>query len=296
VLWDCQKIGGYSVVAANHRRYVEGFAKWGDNVVTGLDQLTDFTAITTTASLATLLILLQFGPRHLLGSAEGRCESWSLRLPVCCILAWAIGLYVMTPIYYPYPRLWQPWAMSVALLIAAVEHVGSTWHLNRLSQGKPAAHRLILAVSLLIVIWSARGFGHSFLIPPTSWESRSGALKAAEQIRKQIADPNTPVLIHSEPAVWFHLREQGQPAVIADGLTFLHQPLTQTAYLVVGPQAERDPAFERDRQTFERRLEPVGEFSFQPSRIVLLDQFSPRELAEHPERRTMTVTLYRIRP
>lgn len=295
VLWDCQNIGGYSVVAANHRRYVEGFAMWGVNLVTGLDRITDFTAITTTASLASLLILLQFGPRHLLGSAEGRSESCPLRLSVSCILAWAIGLYVMTPIYYPYPRLWQPWVMSVALLIAAEEYVGLTRHLNKLHMGKTVPRRWILAATLLIVIWSARGFGHPFFVSPTSWEFRSGAFRVAEQIRQQIADPNAPVFVHSEPAVWFHLRQQGRPAVITDGLKFLNQPLAQPAYLVVGSQAERDPVFERDRQTFERRLEAVGEFSFSPSRIVLLDQISPRELTEHPERRTMTVKLYRIR-
>lgn len=31
VLWDCQKIGGYSAVAANHGGYLQGWSNWGEN-------------------------------------------------------------------------------------------------------------------------------------------------------------------------------------------------------------------------------------------------------------------------
>ena len=31
VLWDCEEVGGYFAVAANHRGYVEGWSAWLKN-------------------------------------------------------------------------------------------------------------------------------------------------------------------------------------------------------------------------------------------------------------------------
>lgn len=292
VLWDCQQIGGYSVVAANHRRYVEGFTKWVANFWRGIENLDEFIGPTSAGG-----ILLAFAGSYWLpkGTAEPQQNSESgRRLAECFCLAWFWGLFVATPLYVPYARLWEPWLVAGCLALA-----GSFpfWNVFSLRTRSAVMGSFFAVTGILFLLTLGVGFDYvqaDVVDPPTCLESRSSALQVAKEIRAKVADPNVPVFVHSEPAVWFHLREQGQPAIIADGLKFLNQPLAQAVYLVVGPQAERDPAFERERQAFERRLEAAGEFSFSPSRIVLLDQISPRELAEHPEYREMTVRLYRI--
>jgi len=283
VLWDCQQIGGYAAVAANHRQYVDGFAKWGVNLWRGVRSFDAFGGF----GFAVGLGLLLSGQRWLPRSGD-RNSADNSTLASGFALAWFCGLLVATPCYFPYPRLWQPWVISGVAVVAAALPMRTDQAIVARGLRIPWLLTFAGICFTVISLWG-------YPLDATLWESRSGAMTVAKKIRSAIRDHDAPVFVHSEPAVWFHLRQHGSAAVIADGLTFLEQPLRGPAYLVVGAQAERDPQFEADRQRFEGRLELIDSFEWTPSRIVILDQHSPSELAAHPELRTQTVRLYRVR-
>ncbi len=290
VLWDCQKVGGYAAVAENHRRYVDGFEKWLPNLWRAIANFDEFTGPLMSTAMLFVLVGSWWIPRNV---AQWKIPlSSRSQLANFLISAWWIGLLVVTPCYFPYSRLWMPWVLSVLFLA-----VTPVW-LPNIPELTPRIHRIAQCVSIFSALLALVGFrvmGSDVSRSPAGWENRAGALRVSREIRGRIAAPDAPVFVLSEPAIWFHLRQQGQPAVIASGLEFLQRPAPAPAYLVVGSQAERDPQFEHEWQAAESRWELAGEFSFPPSRIVLLDQFSPRDLAEHPERRTLTVKLYRVR-
>lgn len=156
-LWGLESIGGYSVVAANHRRYLVGWSGMTASVVRQYQTLSFLDAPLCRAGwLAGLAVLslLGRGPtrrpgRHwgwwillaggaLLGGTlpvttlavlgllvslclpKGRTR-WG-ELPLWLLAAWWVSLSLATPGYTPYPRLALPWL--VASWLAAGAWVG----------------------------------------------------------------------------------------------------------------------------------------------------------------------------
>ncbi len=292
VWWDCQKVGGYSAVAANHQRYVDGFEKWGANFWQGMTSLNEFGGSGTAFSL----VLLILGWRYLPRGIDREDDQSGRQLATCLITAWFWGLMVSTPLYFPYPRLWCPWVLSGYLALAAALPFTRMFSVRSLPDAVRSFGGLtgiLFALTLAIGLVSDPS---GLVASPSSWESRREVSSVAGQIQSAIADPQAPVFVHSDPALWYHLRQRGQPTVIANGLAFLNQPLPTTAWLAIGPQGLRDLEGTEAWKQAASRLESVGEYEFTPSRIVLLDHVSPRELREQPDHRTMTIRLYKILP
>ena len=103
------------------------------------------------------------------------------------------------------------------------------------------------------------------------------------------------VVAQSDPALWYALRQREVAAFLASTFEFVDGPLPGQGYLVIGPLSHDDPTVQADWNLRRDRFELIEEIPVRPSRIALLDLVSPRELAEHPERRTMTVRLYQVR-
>ena len=159
-LWGLESVGGYRVVAANHRRYLVGWSGMAASVVRQYQTLSFLDAPLCRAGwLAGLAVLALFGGRP--GSRPGRNPWWCVllaggallggtlpvtllavlgllvslcgnqgrtrwgELPLWLLLAWWVSLSLATPGYTPYPRLTLPWL--VASWLAAGAWVGGWW-------------------------------------------------------------------------------------------------------------------------------------------------------------------------
>ncbi len=158
VLSDCQAVGGYSAVAANHRGYIMGWSHWWANFVTQADNFATYAehqflvwyiaallpvgyalARTVYGQFIVLLLFIlaaSFTDAYSggwwyatilvgLGGIGWAIRCWqraTLTVPQIagCALAssWYCGLMLMTPLYQPYPRLVLPWWMATLLLVA----------------------------------------------------------------------------------------------------------------------------------------------------------------------------------
>jgi dolichyl-phosphate-mannose-protein mannosyltransferase len=126
------------------------------------------------------------------------------------------------------------------------------------------------------------------------------AIVAAEPANVR-GDFQKPVLIYAygEPALLFHLHRAG-----ISGRPVSHLNLSPSAaqaeridsYLVVGPNAKRTPGFWDEWLSREGDFRRIGEASFYPSVVTLLNLFSPGWLREHPESQQQSFEVYRILP
>jgi hypothetical protein len=159
-LWGLDAVGGYSVVAANHRRYLVGWSGMAASVLRQYQALSYLDAPLCRAGwLAGLAVLALFGSRP--GSRSSRSPRWWVllaggallggtlpvttlaalgllislggqrgharwgELPIWLLAAWWVSLSLATPGYTPYPRLTLPWL--VASWLAAGAWVGGWW-------------------------------------------------------------------------------------------------------------------------------------------------------------------------
>ncbi len=298
VLWDCQKIGGYSVVAANHRQYVTGLASWGGNLVRGYQYLDEFVGWTSGVGLLLAIAVVLLPKRYGVGEDDRDPTSPERLLASALTGAWFCGLIVATPLYFPYSRLWQPWLVSSCLVIAGGIPLPRLQRLRPFrSLGQWYLAVLCLAgvlCGLMLAVQAVSTTSPSGL--PASLERRDSLASAADRIRTLIGtDDSVVVVAQSDPALWYTLRRSEIPTFLASTFEFVDGRLTGQGYLVIGPMSLDDPTVQADWNRRRDRFELVEEISVHPSRIALLDLVSPRELAEHPERRTMTVRLYRVR-
>lgn len=173
VLSDCQSVGGYSAVVANHRGYIMGWSHWGANFVTlgdcfatysehqflvwylagllpvgyalarsGLGQFVVLMVFVLTGSLTDRLVGGYWYFTVIIGFAGVGWAIWCWRRAAisvsqiaACALAstWYCGLTLMTPVYQPYPRLMLPLWMSSVLLAAWCVQQLDNWLRGRFS-------------------------------------------------------------------------------------------------------------------------------------------------------------------
>ncbi len=292
VLWDCQNVGGYSKVAENHRGYFSGFARWIPHLVQGCENLDEFLGPLSLAGVLVAL-LIRFAPQTWLPTSSAEPNSNSRLLAQCLYGAWFWGLFVATPMYAPYSRLWIPWMLAASILIAdllssACLSIGRTlaaWYLTSLQ----------FAGSLCVVLLAACAFSGAWLATPSCFEARDGFWILSEKLRASAGnDEAVFVVADSDPALWYDLRQQGAIAALSNTFEFAEGPRRDAWFLVLGPLSQRMPGMQ---QELERRpqLELSDELPVALSRIALLDLFSPRELAAHPELREPVVRVYRQR-
>jgi hypothetical protein len=131
---------------------------------------------------------------------------------------------------------------------------------------------------------------------PSSMEYRDSLASAADRVRVRVGTGDSAVVVaQSDPALWYALRQREVSAFLASTFEFVDGPLPGEGYLVIGPMSLVDKTVQADWNRRRDRFELVEEIPIRLSRVALLDLVSPRELVEHPERRAMTVRLYRVR-
>lgn len=212
----------------------------------------------------------------------------------CLVFAAVLGLTLSTPFYRPYPRLMLPWLEFAALLWGGLlaRGVSRTAVIGVRS-------RWVIAIPILL----AAAIGGALRIAQLSgWpgENRFAAVESAERIARVLRDLNageSPVTFLTGDPALFHqlLRRQNFATAQVNDLKFLDQPPPAPVYLVMGYMAGRDESFQAGWKPVADRFELVDEFEVNPSRIVLFDFDSPATFAAHPERKTMTQRVYRLK-
>jgi dolichyl-phosphate-mannose-protein mannosyltransferase len=108
-----------------------------------------------------------------------------------------------------------------------------------------------------------------------------------------------PIVIYAygEPSLLFHLH---QMRLVALPVSHLNLAVTEAqaaradSFLVIGPNAIRTPGFWEEWLHREHNFTRIGEVSFYPSAITLLNLFAPEWLGEHPESSQQLFEVYRI--
>lgn len=286
-LWALQAHGGYSAVAANHRKYVVGLAGWWESLTRQIENVCWLSSWCNAD-----LICLGLG---MIGSGVVGHQLWRSRpriataYAVCLAWMWFDLLGIMTPMYTPYLRLLLPWLAGSWLLAGA----GVASMVNRLRAspdrdvgGKPKHEPFVVAVlisgALMLIGVLGLAFGHV-------WADRTGLARVAQHIQEELettkgSEPRFPnvVYVYGEPALYFQLRAAHIEAVSAIQTVEL-TPATANGmpvptYLAIGPHAERDPDFQKLWPQVESKYELIATYSFVPSPLVLLDNHSPSEL------------------
>lgn len=225
-------------------------------------------------------------------------------LAIWLVAAWFAGLFVLTPLYSPYPRLTLTWLcaswLAGGLGIAVISGSGvRRADVGRVNWYVPSRYGRLALVVLLIVLPvqvyfspARRGTVRGF----RAWQDRSGLNTAANSIVEQIDVENSIVFVQGEPGLFYHLRAAGvaaepgfhfklSPASLPDGVV---------AYLATGLHAQRSEEFQRQLAAGKSRLEEVAAIPYQPSDLVLLNNYRPHQLAAQ-QRAAWCVRLYRLK-
>ncbi|MGE0758897.1 MAG: ArnT family glycosyltransferase [Pirellulaceae bacterium] len=222
------------------------------------------------------------------------------------LISWFACLLVLTPFYTPYLRLTLPllgaswlasglWLDSVAGALVHVSRDGS--------DGRGTGARL--AGTLVVWVLSVAGVFVATRPPgPVTWrEDRRGLERIAAEIlattrespssgRPASSDPGPVFYVYGEPALVFHLRALGAPAVVPVATLELEPARSEhgfvPTFLVAGLHAQQDPDFQAALAQVIERFDSVTSYPYRPSLLVQLDHGGP----EHTD---SEVTLYRVR-
>lgn len=265
---------------------VGGIATW-TVAGTGL-----FAAISIPVGLATVPGLWKDSRR--IAGTEGRSVSSATLIAWCLVFAAVLGLTLSTPFYRPYPRLMLPWLALTALLWGGLL---SRWMFASGESG-PGSDRDYAIVLFFMVVFGS--VVYEARVRNWPGENRFAAVQSAERIARTLRDQNAgqdPVTFLTGDPALFHqlLRRQNFATAQVNDLKFIDQPPPAPVYLVIGYMAGRDESFQNAWKPVADRFELVDEFEVHPSRIVLFDFDAPATFAAHPERKTMTQRVYRLK-
>lgn len=237
--------------------------------------------------------------------------SLSHSLPLWLAASWYFGMLAATPLYRPYPRLALPWLLGAS--VASVLLLAVVWDWLRAADGAPstASRRsrfhdddlvkwvpmMTVACLLTMSIWRWN---------ETLPDDRSDLARAAAQIRGRLVSDtrdaskkdDLAVYVIGEPAVFFHLSAGGLLAAPVANLDFAApsaRRLPVPTFLVFGPHARRSLRFEEEWKERADRFEKLGEWTFRPSLMVLLDHYPPKDVRDPETRPTETLEVYRLR-
>ena len=175
----------------------------------------------------------------------------NLGLPFWFLAAWLCGLSVMTPTYYPYPRLMLPWLLAVFMGVGTTSQL---W-LDRPRRSPNPSHseshswmpssRVGFILLVLLACSSVRSIAGTAHV----WKDRTGIQSAAVRFSEQVREitrkagfPEDEAMIYvcGEPTVVFHLRASGLPLVSpVPNLRFLGQPRPRPTFVVMTSRAMR---------------------------------------------------------
>jgi 4-amino-4-deoxy-L-arabinose transferase-like glycosyltransferase len=223
------------------------------------------------------------------------------------VLASFASMFVLTPLYRPYPRLTMPlviWGCVASSLLVAVSAGHRT--IPGSDEGSPtegmpdsgkASWLGIVLSALLMAGWLTYKWDKP--IDRSDLARATAELRSAMQddARKATRKPDCVAYVYAEPAVFFHLSGVTAAGPVGD-LEFASPTARQMpmpVYLVVGPHARRSERFAEQWTARGDRFEKVREWAYRPSLVVLLDHYHPDEV-RHPENRpTETIELYRLK-
>lgn len=194
---------------------------------------------------------------------------------------WFLTLLVLTPLYWPYPRLTVPWVGACWL--------GGGWAMTRLiwlhklhslplssapRRSSPLFHLLLGSLIVISVIGllpqvprlNARGV--------VSWQDRTGLAQVAQQIANRVGGESAVVLVYAEPALFFQLRTRGVACFpTADPV---HLPRTVpsgvSVYLVSGWHAASTEVNRSQPTVASGPWHEVQQFPYRLSDLVSTDQ------------------------
>lgn len=214
-----------------------------------------------------------------------RTFSWQLAA------VWVIGLFLVTPLYHPYPRLALPWICGLCATGAAGVNKLLRMNFFRASDVSRSNHWpvIVSVVAVALVVLSTVLGPRS--VRPATWESRASWTPVAAQVVTDITretktvvnDPSRAIVfVFGEPALFHHLSATGPQAFMpAEDMSFIdkgEQPVP--VFLVSGPHAARTPKFAEEYSRCQKHLRLIGEYDYLPSTLVLLNQYDPRQVDE----------------
>lgn len=298
-LWGLESLGGYRVVAANHRRYLVGWSGMMSSVVRQFEALMfleDFPS--RFAWLLGLSLLWINSPRRTVPvwgwsilAAGGLCfgtlpitflvaiallvclvrpagrSRWG-ELPIWLLLSWWLSLTLATPGYTPYPRLTLPWLVASWLaagawvagwLVSETESQKPTRADSRPGPGRWGA----LGLLLLGAVASSRAWQRDWLIGHQQMGLAEGARQVVEAIQQSLE------ISHKQPIdalIYVH----AEPALVfhlrARGLPVVRP--VQDLEFTRKPGVDRAPTFIilGDRSQREPGFEgpPAGDARWRP--------------------------------
>lgn len=213
-------------------------------------------------------------------------ESLSRSLATWLLAAWFVGLFLATPLYYPYPRLTIPWTISAWLGTAAlagwIEQRGANSLFRFLTDKNKERFFFIPEISLSITLIVALCM-MPWSVP--AWEPRNGLALVSQQVLADMRSEPVPgpsefvLYTYAEPGLFFNLHAQGHQltAPVADFQFLETLPPGVPVYLIAGPHAARDADFQKKFDQVLDRFDLVKTYEYAPSLLVRLNQAQPNE-------------------
>lgn len=232
------------------------------------------------------------------------------RLGVWLASAWFFGLLVAIPLYRPYPRLTMPWLPAawigasggLSLLAGLVLKPPGTRPALAL-RGVVAGAALTIGIAITAPLFPAGRvlLGNTTTQLSAGWPNRRGMLQIAQGIADDAAklaqesgraEGACLVLVYGEPALFYQLHAAGVAAapvaqVPEERLGGNGAPLV---FLAAGAHAERSSSFQEEFAEKATGFDEVGEYTYSPSQLVWLDNYSPDSSGVQEK-----VRLYRLR-
>jgi len=192
--------------------------------------------------------------------------------------AWFLTLLVLTPLYWPYPRLSLPWVASCWL--------GAGWAMARLvsdgswrssavrwvaPSGQTFAWSALLAIGLVAVIPQAARLTSRGMIV---WQDRTGLAQVAQHVTSRIPRESAVVLVYGEPALFFQLRARGVSCLPTADPDFVPRglPAGVPVYLVSGWHASTTGGDPLQSGPVAGRWREVAQIQYSLSDLVVTDR------------------------
>lgn len=294
VLWDCQKIGGYAKVAENHRGYVQGVARWIPNLMLGYDAFDAFVGWLTLFGLIVGIVARFAFWQNRSSSLTPQPLSRETLLAECLAGAWFWGLFLATPMYHAYSRLWVPWLVVSAIWMSVVISF-VPWKPDR---SLVALYRAILTIcggACGLIIFSACVLTTPRFGLPSCFENRDAFVAPAQRVKLLSESLKSIVLVgDSDPGLWFQLRELDVPAIPTGKLEIVVQKMDRDRLMVFGPMSQIDDNIQRSFQEHREQLELLEAIPVKLSLVSLLDLPTSQELRKHPDSQMSSVQIYRV--
>jgi dolichyl-phosphate-mannose-protein mannosyltransferase len=300
VLIGLQKHGGYHAVAANHRQYVEGFAKWPRNTGQQLTHVASYdgplrplyestaasyfmikTGIWVPRRIGWLPTILLFCGTVMMCLA---CSYRRLKLPTrganCAVLAWICGLTLATPCYHAYPRLMLPWMVAAWLGVGLMAQFAIDCQvISALRPGsttrpwRPQWLELGIAGWLIASVLTVRTFH--------AWEDRGGLAKTVDwcslHIKGETVTDGFPadeaiVYVYGLPAAVFRLKADGLALVApVANFSFVDSSNPRPTYFLFPAHLQHDAEFHQEWEAKRNRFGQVWPKSYPYSDLVRFD-------------------------